>query len=320
MAFNRENIARVREEFVIRRHQAAEESERRKQLLYRDIPAVADLDRQIASVGSRVMAAALRGGDVDGAVADMRKENESLRRTRGELLVQAGYPADYTDIRYRCEACGDTGFIGTKMCACMRRELILAGYESSGIGRLMQSQSFDTFSLDYYPAQERGGMETNYRTLREFASHFDSRRGENYLLIGGTGLGKTHLSTSVARLVIDSGFDVVYDTAQGVFSAFESAQFGRDEEAGEDKYLRCELLIMDDLGTELTNNFTVSCLYNIINTRLNNRLSTIINTNLTHSELRARYADRITSRLFGEFRPLLFAGSDIRREKLKRGY
>jgi DNA replication protein DnaC len=265
------------------------------------------------------MAAALRGGNVDDAVAAMREENESLRRMRGELLVQAGYPADYTDIRYRCEACGDTGFIGTKMCACMRRELVLAGYESSGIGRLMQTQSFDTFSLDYYPAQDRGGMETNYRTLREFAAHFDSRRGENYLLIGTTGLGKTHLSTSVARLVIDSGFDVVYDTAQGVFSAFEAAQFGRDEDAGEEKYLRCELLILDDLGTELTNNFTVACLYNIINTRLNNHLSTIINTNLTHSELRTRYADRITSRLFGEFRPLLFTGSDIRREKLKRG-
>lgn len=319
MAFNRENIARVREEFVTRRHQAAEESERRKQMLYREIPAVADLDRQIASVGSRVMAAALRGGNVDDAVAAMREENESLRRMRGELLVQAGYPADYTDIRYCCEACGDTGFIGTKMCACMRRELVLAGYESSGIGRLMQSQSFDTFSLDYYPAQDRGGMEANYRTLREFAAHFDSRRGENYLLIGTTGLGKTHLSTSVARLVIDSGFDVVYDTAQGVFSAFEAAQFGRDEDAGEEKYLRCELLILDDLGTELTNNFTVACLYNIINTRLNNHLSTIINTNLTHSELRTRYADRITSRLFGEFRPLLFTGSDIRREKLKRG-
>ena len=318
MAFSPENIARVRESFLDRRHLAAEESEKRKQQLYRDVPAVADLDRQIASVGSRVMAAALRGGDVNSAVEKMREENRALRKKRAELLVQSGYPADYTDIRYRCEACGDTGFIGTKMCRCMREELVLAGYESSGIGRLMQTQSFDSFSLDYYPASERGPMEANFRTLREFAAHFDARRGENYLLIGGTGLGKTHLSTSVARLVIDGGFDVVYETAQGVFSAFEAAQFGREADAGEEKYLQCELLIMDDLGTELTNNFTVSCLYNIINTRLNKNLSTIINTNLTHSELRTRYADRITSRLFGEFRPLMFAGNDIRREKLKR--
>ena len=235
------------------------------------------------------------------------------------MLVANGYPADYADIRYRCEACGDTGFIGTKMCRCMRDELVMAGYESSGIGRLMQTQSFESFSLDYYPAADRQGMEANLRTLREFAAHFDTRRGENYLLIGTTGLGKTHLSTSVARTVIDGGFDVVYDTAQGVFSAFEAAQFGRDAAAGEEKYLRCELLIMDDLGTELTNTFTVSCLYNVIITRLNNNLSTIINKNLTHSELRARYADRITSRLFGEFRPLMFTGNDIRREKLKRG-
>ncbi len=319
MAFSPENIARIRESFLDRRHLALEASENKKQQLYRDIPALAEMDRQIASVGSRVMAAALRGGDVAGAVDKMREENQALRQKRAELLVANGYPADYTDIRYRCEACGDTGFIGTKMCRCMREELVLAGYESSGIGRLMQTQNFDSFTLDYYPSADRQGMEANLRTLREFAVHFDTRRGENYLLIGGTGLGKTHLSTSVARLVIDGGFDVVYDTAQGVFSAFEAAQFGRETDAGEEKYLRCELLIMDDLGTELTNNFTVSCLYNIINTRLNNNLSTIINTNLTHSELRARYADRITSRLFGEFRPLMFTGNDIRREKLKRG-
>ena len=318
MAFSPENIARIRESFLDRRHLALEVSENKKQQLYRDIPALAEMDRQIASVGSRVMAAALRGGDVAGAVEKMREENRALRQKRAELLVANGYPADYTDIRYRCEACGDTGFIGTKMCRCMRDELVMAGYESSGIGRLMQTQSFESFSLDYYPAADRQGMEANLRTLREFATHFDTRRGENYLLVGTTGLGKTHLSTSVARMVIDGGFDVVYDTAQGVFSAFEAAQFGRDAAAGEDKYLRCELLIMDDLGTELTNTFTVSCLYNIINTRLNNNLSTIINTNLTHSELRARYADRITSRLFGEFRPLMFTGSDIRREKLMR--
>ena len=296
MAFSPENIARVREAFLDRRHLAAEESENKKLQLYGEIPHLAELDRQIASVGSRVMAAALRGGDVAGAVEKMREENQALRQKRAELLVANGYPADYTDIRYRCEACGDTGFIGTKMCRCMREELVLAGYESSGIGRLMQTQNFDSFTLDYYPSADRQGMEANLRTLREFAVHFDTRRGENYLLIGGTGLGKTHLSTSVA-----------------------AAQFGRETDAGEEKYLRCELLIMDDLGTELTNNFTVSCLYNIINTRLNNNLSTIINTNLTHSELRARYADRITSRLFGEFRPLMFTGNDIRREKLKRG-
>ena len=319
MAFSPENIARIRESFLDRRHLALEASENKKQQLYRDIPALAEMDRQIASVGSRVMAAALRGGDVAGAVEKMREENRALRQKRAELLVANGYPADYTDIRYRCEACLDTGFIGTKMCRCMRDELVMAGYESSGIGRLMQTQSFESFTLDYYPAADRQGMEANLRTLREFAAHFDTRRGENYLLVGTTGLGKTHLSTSGARMVIDGGFDVVYDTAQGVFSAFEAAQFGRDAAAGEEKYLRCELLIMDDLGTELTNTFTVSCLYNVINTRLNNNLSTIINTNLTHSELRARYADRITSRLFGEFRPLMFTGNDIRREKLKRG-
>ena len=201
MAFSPENIARNRESFLDRRHLALEASENKKQQLYRDIPALAEMDRQIASVGSRVMAAALRGGDVAGAVEKMREENRALRQKRAELLVANGYPADYTDIRYRCEACGDTGFIGTKMCRCMRDELVMAGYESSGIGRLMQTQSFESFSLDYYPAADRQGMEANLRTLREFAAHFDTRRGENYLLIGTTGLGKTHLMHAIGHSI-----------------------------------------------------------------------------------------------------------------------
>ena len=201
----------------------------------------------------------------------------------------------------------------------MRRELTLAGYESSGLGHLMAQQSFDSFSLQYYTGADRAAMEVNYHSLRDFAAQFATRRGENWLLIGATGLGKTHLSTSVAKAVIDAGFDVVYDTAQGVFSAFETARFGRGDgdSAATDRYFHCDLLILDDLGTELTNTFTISCLYNLINTRLNARRATLINTNLSYAELRSRYADRITSRLFGEFHLLSFTGKDVRAQKLK---
>ena len=191
MAFSRENIRRVRADFLGRRAAAANESERRKEKLYAEIPEVREIDRRISSVGARVMGAALNGGDVDSAVAEMRAENESLRRRRAELLESHGYPATYTDIRYQCEACLDTGFIGTRMCTCMRRELILAGYESSGIGALMQTQRFDTFSLAYYTAAERGQMEANLHALRDFSHHFEERQGMNWLLIGATGLGKT---------------------------------------------------------------------------------------------------------------------------------
>ena len=321
MSFSRDNVSRVRADFAMRRQAAAEQSDRRREELYLKIPSLREMDREISSVGVRVMGAAIKGGDVESAIEKMHKDHDELRARRAEMLKEAGYPADYTDIRYRCEKCGDTGFVGTKMCACMRAELVRAGYESSGIGRLIDEQSFDSFSLSFYTGADKEGMTKNVEALASFARDFAARQGENFLLIGATGLGKTHLSTSVARLVIDGGFDVVYDTAGSVFSVFEAQRFGRGEADAADgaRYFDADLLIIDDLGTELTNQFTVSCLYNVINTRINNRRSTIINTNLTGAELRSRYADRITSRLFGEFKPLLFSGTDIRAQKLKKG-
>jgi DNA replication protein DnaC len=138
------------------------------------------------------------------------------------------------------------------------------------------------------------------------------------LLIGGTGLGKTHLSTSVAKAVIERGFDVLYVSAIDMFSDFEKKQFGNGEGYVDNtrRYFECDLLIIDDLGTELTNQFTVSCLYNVINSRINSARSTFINTNLSKKEIESKYAERITSRLFGEYYPLVFSGIDIRKQKM----
>ncbi|MBQ2766264.1 MAG: ATP-binding protein, partial [Clostridia bacterium] len=149
---------------------------------------------------------------------------------------------------------------------------------------------------------------------------FDGVNGENVFFCGTTGLGKTHLSTAIAKTLIERGFDVVYDTAQNILSDFEYERFGRsygdDSESRTDKYFDCDLLIIDDLGTEMTNQFTVSCLYNIINTRINHSKSMLISTNLTQNEIRERYSDRITSRLFGDFMVMRFVGKDIRLQKL----
>ena len=138
-------------------------------------------------------------------------------------------------------------------------------------------------------------------------------------IYGDAGLGKTHLSTSVAKVVIERGFDVVYESASGMIGDFEAVRFGRDYESHRDeRYFDCDLLIIDDLGTDVNNQFTASVIYNVLTSRINSKKSTIINTNLSHNELRGRYADRITSRLFGEFRPLLFTGRDIRRQKISK--
>ncbi len=180
---------------------------------------------------------------------------------------------------------------------------------------------FEAFSLDYYPPAALDRMRHNLQMLKSFADTFGEGEPKSWLLFGATGLGKTHLSTAVAKTVLDRGYDVVYETAQNFFSDFEAERFhsyGQDAPASTARYFSCDLLILDDLGTELTNQFTVSCLYNLINSRIISGRSTIINTNLPSAELRKRYDDRITSRLLGEYKPLVFRGKDIRSQKLTK--
>jgi DNA replication protein DnaC len=201
----------------------------------------------------------------------------------------------------------------------MRRALVEAGYRSSGIAALMKTQSFDNFSADYYanPAE----MKRVCDGLRRFAEGFSGDTYKNFLFMGGTGLGKTHLSTSVAAKVVERGFDVQYVSACSMISEFEAKRFGYREtkdSANVERYYSSDLLIIDDFGTEISNQFTISCLYDVINTRMISGKSTVINTNLGKNEIKERYGDRITSRLFGEYLPIIFSGTDIREQKLRR--
>lgn len=277
-------------------------------------------------LGVTLLRTAVGGGpNAAERLAALREQNETLQTARGEFLTAHGYPADYSDVHYACERCGDTGYVDTKMCDCMRRALVLAGFESSGLGQLLETQTFENFSLDYYrqKPEQYATMQRNYETLYRYAHAFTSAHCHNIALFGGTGLGKTHLSSAVARVVIERGYDVCYTTAVGLIADYEYDRFksGRDEDSAMllDRYTDCDLLIIDDLGTEVMNQFTVSVLYNLINTRLNRAKSTILSTNLTQKELRDRYWDRITSRIFGEYQPLVFAGVDVRAQKLRQG-
>jgi DNA replication protein DnaC len=156
--------------------------------------------------------------------------------------------------------------------------------------------------------------------LKKFADNFGKDTYRNYLFVGGTGLGKTHLSTSIAKKVIDNGNDVLYVTAVGMIGDYEAKRFGDGQGAGNDlsRYVDADLLIIDDLGTEVTNQFTLSVIYDVINNRINRRRSTIINTNLSASEIEGKYTERIYSRIFGEYIPILFKGTDIRRQKMRK--
>lgn len=322
MAYNRENIQRVKDLLATRRSEAVNTSMRRKAEMEATIPGFQELDAALSQTGTRIMKAALSHRLDEATMTTIREDNRLLREKRGDLLRRYGYPADYTDIHYTCETCSDTGYCGINMCSCMRRELIQAGIESAGLSALIKTQSFDTFRLDYYKDKDRTLMESNVRRLMQFANGFSATTSDSWLFFGATGLGKTHLSTAVASVVIQQGFDVIFDSVQEILAVYEEERFSHGEGIQHQKgrtveaLMDCDLLIMDDLGAEVTNQFTVSSLYSMINTRINRGKSTIINTNLTQGEIRTRYTDRIASRLFGEYIPLLFHGVDVRSQKL----
>ena len=319
MSYNRDDFVRIKAEFSQKYIKARERATARRTELHGRFPRVWEIDRLLSRTGMDIMGVIASGRNTEEQISAIRERNEKLLAERGEILRAGGFPEDYSDVKYDCDICGDTGYVGTQMCECMRRALCLAGYESSGIGALIGTQSFDNFSLEYYA---NGGnaelMKINRDNLKSFSEKFDGNTYRNFLFIGGTGLGKTHLSTSVAKSVIDKGYDVLYVTAVGMISDFEAVRFGDGSRAKHDpdRYMEAELLIIDDLGTEVANQFTLSCIYDVINGRINARKSTIINTNLSSKDIEAKYNERIYSRLIGEYYPILFSGKDIRKQKI----
>ena len=319
MAYSRKNVAAVYEEFEKRRDENEAACNERLFEVYGKCPEIKDIDKALSRVGLNIFGATMQGKDgLSERLRLLQEENEKLQIRRIELLDSLGYGADYTDMKYDCPLCQDTGYQGVKMCQCLKTALTLKGYESSGIKNLLSTQSFESFSFDVYPNECQDIMKRNYKTLHKFAENFKVQK-EFFLLVGGTGLGKTHLSTSVAKYLIENGYDVVYEIAQNIFSDFDTDRFRdrfSDTELLSERYFDCDLLIIDDLGTEIVTNNTVSYLYNIINTRINKKLPIIISTNLSAKEIKSMYHERITSRLFGEFTIVKFEGPDVRKKKI----
>ena len=319
MSFNSEIVSEVAAFYDEQRRRDETEAESRRRELAEKIPGVAGIDRRLAMTGPRLMGIALKKSDE--TVAQIRAEVESLRAERDRLLEANGYPADYSDVRYLCPLCQDTGAVDGKMCACMRRRIIEKEYAAAGIAGLIDECTFEKFSLSYYLSDpdSYANMKRVYDAVRAWADGF-SLGSPSLFFFGNTGLGKTHLAVTLAKTVIDKGYDALYSGAVGLFSDFESAKFrttsGIESGNGTDRYFSAELLVIDDLGAEMTSAFTVSCLYDLINRRRAAGLPTIITTNLNQGELGPRYTDRIVSRLFGDYRPFYFSGVDVRRQKL----
>lgn len=315
--YSYENYSKVKESIEKRRLEAIKIADEKTARLHLESEALKLIDRELSGTGLLLFKTACEGGDI----TPIRRRNQELIRARGELLVSLGYTADYTEVKYFCPDCSDSGYInGRTMCHCFREALVKATIASSGMGNLIEKQSFDNFSLETYSYDKAvlERMSYNLEAAKKYATEF-REKGGNLLLVGTTGTGKTHISTAIAREVISQGFDVIYDSAQNIIADFETDKFKSGYgpyTPKADKYLECDLLIMDDLGTEFSSQFSTACIYNLLNTRQNKGLSTIISTNLSARDLQERYEDRITSRIVGmDTRILQFVGKDNRLNK-----
>ena len=313
---NYENYNKVKEIIDNRRAEARALAEQRAYEVRMRSPEIARIDEELEKTGPMIFKYAVSGQDI----APLKERNQALVSARRRLIASLGLPEDYTDVHYACPTCKDTGFLeNTKACSCFRALLYKENIKSSGMGRLIEEQSFDNFDLAVYQYDPSvsAKMENVIKTAKEFAADFGKyKTKKNLLLMGNTGTGKTHVSTSIARVLIEGGYYVLYDSAQNIVSAFENDKFRSGYgpyEPEADKYLECDLLIIDDLGTEFVNQFTVSCLYNLFTTRRNRGLSTIVSTNLAPSELASKYEGRIYSRIVGmDYNVLFFDGKDYR--------
>ena len=327
MGYEAAVLRRAAKRLAQRRRQREEEQERRRREICAQLPRVAEIDRELKGTIYQIIAASLREGrDPAPSIKVIRDRNLDLQAEKARLLTEHGWPADALDDKPACPRCGDTGWVGASMCSCLRQ--LCAQEQIAELSKLLDlgEQSFDTFSLDLYsplpwPGEDmspRENMEFILEVCSNYARKFGKFYFHNLFLTGAPGLGKTFLSACIARTVSEQGFSVVYDTAVNVFARFEEQKFARDrEEAGEAKdetrrYLGCDLLILDDLGSELTTPFVQSALYTLINSRLSADKRTVISSNLSMDQVRQRYTPQIASRLEGEYRVLPFYGEDIR--------
>lgn len=322
MTYDGKLLARARAFIEKQRLENESEHARRQAEAYSRIPGLCDIDFQTASLMAGIATRALDGGSMAEEFAKARSRVQSLAEQRKALLCENGFAEDYTDEIFTCPVCRDTGYVEGKICDCLK-----AAYKAETVKQLssvldLQGQSFDSFDLGYYDDvrgqngdSPRSIMTATYEFCKKYANDF-RETSPNLLFRGGTGLGKTFLSACIANVVSGKGCSVVYDTCVSVMDAFEAQKFSRgdadDADAKVRRYLGCNLLILDDLGTEMSTSFTQSALYTIINSRLLSGEKTIISTNLTPEEMRSRYSAATVSRLEGEYIVLRFAGQDIR--------
>lgn len=323
MAYSAEVIRRARERLAQAREDRESENRQHLAQAYEKCPRIRQIDLQLRRTMAQAAQAAFRKGSDGRAEMDaIRQENLALQQERARLVGQY-FEEGYLDDSPICTVCGGSGYVGSNMCECLR-ELCRQEQKKELTFLSAGKDRFEQFSLDYYPdrldpvmkVNVRALMERNLQMCRRYAATF-SEKSPNLLFSGDTGLGKTFLSACIARVVADRGYSVVYESASHLFGKLERAKFYNDEQARKDsqRYTDCDLLIVDDLGTEMPSQFTTSALYTLINDRILYGRPMILSTNLNTEDFSRRYSSQVASRLNGNFQRVPFLGEDIRAKK-----
>lgn len=302
---------------------AARDLRERTAKIEQDVPQLRQVNSRIAEVSVNMAVMRVRGQKKD--LAACQAEREDLIRKKKELLEQAGYSLRDLEPRYQCAGCRDTGYVDGEKCSCLRSRMIEILYDQSNIKEILKRENFQTYTLKYYspmPLQDGSGesplslAKKAQQTAYDFVNHFQDS-SDNLIITGGTGTGKTFLSNCIAREILDAGYSVIYLSAVKLFGLLAEGTFRQESstERDTDELYSCDLLIIDDLGTELTNSFVQSAFFNCINERLLRNRHTIISTNLSLEQISINYSERISSRIAERYKYIKLFGSDIRISK-----
>jgi DNA replication protein DnaC len=324
----KEILKEVSVEFQNRRDSQERDMRIRTEKLYKKIPAIKRIDEEIFKIGISMSKYII--GNPQGYKENANKAKEMIEKLKMEkafLMTESNIPQDYMDKKYDCKTCKDDGYLDNgEKCNCLRQALVSRAYKMSNLQNVLENENFQNFRIDIFKDEQ---FENESMTPREnmtdivgiaegFISNFEERNGDNLLFYGTTGLGKTFLCNCISKSLLDKDKIVIYQTAFTILEILERRRFGKgNRELSDYQYdllFDADLLVIDDLGTEVTNTFTNAEIFNIVNTRLIAGKKTLISTNLTPKEISEIYTDRIFSRILDKFIPLKFYGKDLRWE------
>lgn len=322
MGYGNKTYLAAYQELEQRKRLAEEKAEQGRERFYELCPRAKEIREEMAQNAAGAAKAVLAGGDVRAEITRMKDRGLALKEEYNRLLAENHFTEADVTPQYQCKLCRDTGFVDGRMCSCLKNLQRRLAYDKLSMSVPLESCTFESFSLDYYKEDEKTlrQMEKVFRACQNYGEKFRAD-SPSLLFKGGTGLGKTHLSLAIAGKAIEKGFGVIYGSAQTFAVALERERFDRDlPEDGDtnSQLIECDLLILDDLGTEFSSSYVNAALYNVVNSRMLANKPTIISTNLSLKELEERYSQRFASRVTGYYGKLEFVGRDVRVQKRLR--